>query len=61
MDEEEIVIIEEGNVGAGEALEAYETPKLKDHQTTDQLFINSTKALESSLKNESCLGRRGTC
>jgi hypothetical protein len=51
-DEEELVIIEEGNVGAGEALETYETPTLKDHQTTDKLFISSSKALESSLKTK---------
>jgi hypothetical protein len=51
-DEEEIVILEEENVGAGEVLETYETPTLKDHQTTDKLFISSSKALESSLKTK---------
>jgi hypothetical protein len=51
-DEEELVNLEEGNVGAVEALETYETATHKDHQTTDTLFTSSTKALESSLKRK---------
>lgn len=49
-DEEELVIMEERNVGASEALETYETHNLKDHQTTNKLFISSNKTLESSTK-----------
>jgi hypothetical protein len=52
IDEERVVILDEGNVGAKEGQVSYETPMLKEHQTTEKLFISSDKALENSLKTK---------
>jgi hypothetical protein len=52
MDDEEIVSVEEGNVGAIECLETYETTKPEDVQTKDKLFISSFKAFENSLNTK---------
>jgi hypothetical protein len=51
-DDEKVVFLDEGNVGAGEELVSYETPMLKDHQTTEKLSKSSDKALEISLKTK---------
>jgi hypothetical protein len=52
MDDEEIVAVEEGNVGAVDCQQTYETSKLQDVQKEDKLFISSNKALENSVKTK---------
>jgi hypothetical protein len=52
MDDEKVVNVDEGNVGAREGQVSYETPMLKEHQTTEKLFISSDKALKNSLKTK---------
>jgi hypothetical protein len=52
MDDEKVVNVDEGNVGARKGQVSYETPMMKDNQTTEKLFISSDKALENSLKTK---------
>jgi hypothetical protein len=51
MDDEEIVSVEEGNVGAIVCQQTYETTKPEDDQTKDKL-LSSFKALENSLNTK---------
>jgi hypothetical protein len=48
IDDEEIVSVEEGNVGAEESPQPYETPKAGDYQTKDKLYIRSGSMREFS-------------
>jgi hypothetical protein len=52
IDDEEIVSVEESNVGAVDGLQPYEAPKPEDNQTNDKLFLSSFKALEISQKQK---------
>ncbi len=52
IDDEEIVSVEECNVGAVDGLQPYETTKPEDDQTKDKLFLSSFKALENSQKQK---------
>jgi hypothetical protein len=49
---EEIVAVEEANVGAGETAPDYETTHLVAGEDEDKLSLSSYKALQSSLKKE---------
>lgn len=52
MDDEEISMVEEVNVGAVEEVQTVGTGEIEDDFSEDKLLLSSNKALESSIKKE---------